>query len=59
MADPSINARYTSQLQPVFVDHVAEVHERAEQKRRCDQEALQDKKRMHQRVVVFSFAKVC
>ncbi|KAI9454024.1 hypothetical protein HD554DRAFT_2179171 [Boletus coccyginus] len=57
MADPSINARYASQLRPVFIEHVADVHERAEQKRRRDQEALQDKKRMNQRVVVFSFAK--
>lgn len=59
MADPSIKPHYTSQLWPVFVEHIADVHERAEQKCRHDQEALQHKKWMNQRVIVFSFAKAC
>jgi hypothetical protein len=58
MADASINPRYTSQLRPIFVEHVAEVHERAAQKHRRDQEVLQAKKKTHKSVVVFSFPKV-
>ncbi|KAF8548466.1 hypothetical protein OG21DRAFT_1526472 [Imleria badia] len=57
MADASINPHYTSQLRPIFVEHVAEVHERAAQKHRRDQEVLQAKKKTHESVVVFSFPK--
>lgn len=57
MADASVNPRYISQLRPVFVDNVAEVHERAEQKRRCAQEDLLKKKKASESVLVFSFTK--
>ncbi|KAF8436851.1 hypothetical protein L210DRAFT_3647669 [Boletus edulis BED1] len=57
MADTLINPRYASQLCPIFVDHIADVHERAEQKCWHAQEVLQDKKRARKRVVAFSFTK--
>jgi hypothetical protein len=58
MADASINPRYASQLHPIFVDHVADVHERAEQKCWHAQEVLQNKKRAQEHVIVFSYTKV-
>ena len=59
MVDASINPRHASQLRPIFVDHVASVHERSEKKRQRDQELVQEKKRARERVIVFSFIAVC
>ena len=59
MVDASINSRHASQLRPIFVDHVASVHERSEKKRQRDQELVQEKKRACERVTVFSFTVVC
>ena len=59
MADASINPHHASQLRPIFVEHVASVHERAEKKRQRDQELIQEKKRARERVIVFSFCMVC
>ena len=58
MADPSIKPQHVSQLCPVFVQRVADVHQRAERKRRCDQESIQDKKKVLESITVFSFFKV-
>ncbi|KAG6369296.1 hypothetical protein JVT61DRAFT_15478 [Boletus reticuloceps] len=58
MADVSINPRHASQLWPIFVEHVARVHERAEKKCERNQQSILDKKRMCKRVLAFSFYKV-
>ncbi|KAF8445915.1 hypothetical protein L210DRAFT_3642234 [Boletus edulis BED1] len=55
VADPSINPRHASHLRPIFVEHVASVHERAEKKRQRDQELVQEKRRACERVIAFSF----
>ncbi|KAG9316080.1 hypothetical protein JVU11DRAFT_3751 [Chiua virens] len=55
MVDPSIKPRHISQLQPIFVDHIASVHERAKQKCQRNQESLLEKKQMRECVLAFSF----
>jgi len=57
-ADSSINPRFTSQLRPIFVERVADVHKKAEQKRQRNQESILEKKRIRERVLAFSFSKV-
>ena len=58
MADPSIKVHHISQLQPIFADHVASVHERAEKKLQRDQESLLEKRWMCERALAFSFPRV-
>jgi hypothetical protein len=59
VADATIKPRYVSQLRPIFVEHVAQVHEQAEAKRQQDQRCIQAKKSALERVIAFSFPKVC
>ena len=59
IADASINPHHASQLHPIFVDHVASVHQQAVKKHQHDQELVQEKKRAREHMIVFSFCTVC
>ncbi|KAG6370687.1 hypothetical protein JVT61DRAFT_11065 [Boletus reticuloceps] len=57
MVDPSINPCHVSQLRPIFSEHVAGVHERAEKKCQRDLELVLEKRRIREHVIAFSFFK--